>query len=155
MTSVRRCLVDSDILIDGLRKVEGAGEYLDSLGDWSYSIASGMELFFGARSKKEMQAIEKSLASYQRIGFSPEIGELALDIVKKYAKSDGTSEFDAIIAATAMTSGFTLATRNQKHFRMSVARFSRSCPQGAPTQRSLRKIATCSAAGRLFLSVVY
>ena len=83
----------------------------------SYSIASGMELFFGARSKKEMQAIEKSLTSYQRIGFSPEIGELALDIVKKYAKSDGTSEFDAIIAATAMTSGFTLATRNRKHFR--------------------------------------
>ena len=37
-------LVDTDILIDFLRQQKGAAEYLDSLGDWSLSVVSGMEL---------------------------------------------------------------------------------------------------------------
>lgn len=117
MTAAKRYLVDSDILIDALRKIEGVGPYLNSIGEWSYSTATAMELFFGARSKKEIQAIEKSLSSYERVGLSHEIGELALDIVKKYAKSDGTGELDAVIAATAIKEGMTLASKNRKHFR--------------------------------------
>lgn len=53
MKQTKRYLVDSDILIDGLRKKQAAADYLDSLGDWSYSIASAMELFAGARNKQE------------------------------------------------------------------------------------------------------
>jgi predicted nucleic acid-binding protein len=33
-------------------------------------------------------------------------------------KSDGLRTFDALIAATAITEGFTLVSRNRKHFQM-------------------------------------
>ena len=113
----KRYLVDTDVIIDAFRKIDGAGPYLNSLGEWSYSTATAMELFFGARSKKEIRAIEKSLAQYSRVPISHEVGELALDIVKKYAKSDGTGELDALIAATAISGSFRLASKNRKHFR--------------------------------------
>ena len=117
MKQTKRYLVDSDILIDGLRKKQAAADYLDSLGDWSYSIASAMELFAGARSKQEIQTIEKSLAPYERIGLSAEIGERGLELLRKHAKSDGTGAMDALIAATALSQGMTLSTKNDKHFR--------------------------------------
>jgi predicted nucleic acid-binding protein len=113
----KRYLVDSDILIDGLRKKQTAADYLDSLGDWSYSIASAMELFAGARNKQEIQTIEKSLAPYERIGLSADIGERGLELLRKHAKSDGTGTMDALIAATALSQGMTLSTKNDKHFR--------------------------------------
>ena len=76
-----------------------------------------MALFSGASNKREIQAIEKSLASYQRIGLSSEIGEKGLELLRKYAKSDGTGAMDALIAATAISGDMTLSTKNEKHFR--------------------------------------
>ena len=68
MKQPKQYIVDSDILIDALRKIPGAAEYMDSLGDWSYSIASAMELFSGARNKKEIRDIETVLK--RRLGVS-------------------------------------------------------------------------------------
>ena len=34
------------------------------------------------------------------------------------AKSDGLRTFDALIAATAIEDGFTLVSKNRKHFQM-------------------------------------
>ncbi len=47
-----------------------------------------------------------------------QITGLAYDLLKRYAKSDGLRTFDALIAATAMAEGFTLVSRNRKHFHM-------------------------------------
>jgi hypothetical protein len=33
------CLVDTDVLIDYLRNIEGAADYLDTIGDGSYSVS--------------------------------------------------------------------------------------------------------------------
>jgi len=46
-------LVDTDILIDYLRRQEAAADYLDSLGEWSLSVISGMDLV--ALDKDEIQ----------------------------------------------------------------------------------------------------
>jgi len=46
------------------------------------------------------------------------IGELAYDLLKQYAKSDGLRTFDSLIAATAIIRGFELVSRNRKHFSM-------------------------------------
>ena len=37
-------LVDTDILIDFFRSNEAATDYLDSLGEWSVSVVTAMEL---------------------------------------------------------------------------------------------------------------
>jgi predicted nucleic acid-binding protein len=46
------------------------------------------------------------------------IGQLAYDLLKRYARSDGLRTFDSLIAATAMERGFALVSRNRKHFSM-------------------------------------
>ena len=110
-------LVDTDILVDHIRKRPGAAEYLDSLGAWSYSIITAMELFAGADNKKEIRKLEDFLADFREVHLSAHIGAKGREIMKAYSKSDGMQPADALIAATAITEGLTLATRNKKHFR--------------------------------------
>jgi predicted nucleic acid-binding protein len=109
--------VDTDILIDHIRKRPGAADYLDSLGSWSYSIITAIELFAGAENKKEIQRLEEFLGDFREIPLSVDIGAKGREIMKAYSKSDGVEPMDALIAATAITEGLTLATRNKKHFR--------------------------------------
>jgi predicted nucleic acid-binding protein len=90
-------LVDTDILVDHLRKRPGAADYRDSLGRWSYSIITAMELFAGADSKKEIQRLEEFLGDFQEVPLSAQ---------------SGAKGRDALIAATAITEGLTLATRS-------------------------------------------
>jgi predicted nucleic acid-binding protein len=110
-------LVDTDILVDHIRRTPGAADYIDSLGTWSYSIITAMELFAGAQSKKEIQRPEKFLRDFREIQLSTDIGAKGREIMRTYSKSDGIEPMDALIAATAMITGLTLATRNKKHFR--------------------------------------
>jgi predicted nucleic acid-binding protein len=49
---------------------------------------------------------------------SAKITGMAYELLKLYAKSDGLRTFDALIAATAIAEGLTLASRNRKHFQM-------------------------------------
>ena len=46
------------------------------------------------------------------------IGQLAYDLLKRYARSGGLRTFDSLIAATAITRSFELVSRNRKHFAM-------------------------------------
>ena len=59
-------LVDTDILIDFFRKNEPAIDYLDSLGDWSLSVITGLELIAGAKDKREVAEIDNVLSSTMR-----------------------------------------------------------------------------------------
>jgi predicted nucleic acid-binding protein len=110
-------LVDTDILIDFFRQKSAAADYLDSVTNWSYSIATAMELFAGAKDKKELREMEKFLKAYAQIPPSEDLGYRALDIIKTYAKADGLDPIDAVLAATAIANELIFATRNGKHFR--------------------------------------
>lgn len=110
-------LIDTDILIDYLRRQEAAADYLDSLDEWSLSVVSGMELVAGALDKDEVREIDIILATYQAAPTSAEIGQLAYNLMKTYSKSNGLDPCDAMIAATAIYEGFKLSTKNDKHFR--------------------------------------
>ncbi len=110
-------LVDSDILIDLSRGSVPAGEYVDSLGDWSLSIVSGLELLAGAKDKREIAEIDIVIGAYRTIPLSPEIGQLAYNLMKTYSKANGMDPCDALLAATAIYEGLKLSTKNDKHFR--------------------------------------
>ena len=58
-------LVDTDILIDFFRKNEPAIDYLDSLGDWSLSVITGLELIAGAKDKREVAEIRQRACHLQ------------------------------------------------------------------------------------------
>lgn len=109
-------LVDTDILIDLSRRSAGALEYLESIGDWSYSIMTEMELVAGARNSDEVTGIVHTLDPYTKVPLSEDVGELASNLLKSYSKSHGLDPTDALIAATAIHESLTLSTRNRKHF---------------------------------------
>jgi hypothetical protein len=109
-------LLDTDILIDLGRGTREAGRYADSLGEWSISIVSGMELLGGAKDARDAREIDFMIAAYGAIQVSEDISRLGYNLMKSYSKSHGLDPADALIAATALHQGLTLATRNRKHF---------------------------------------
>ena len=110
-------LIDSDILVDYFRHTEAAATYLDSLDDWSVSIVTGLELIAGAKDKREVAEIDLVLGAYHVVPTNSEIGQLAYNIMKTYAKANGLDPCDAMIAATAIYEGLKLSTKNEKHFK--------------------------------------
>lgn len=109
--------VDSDILIDYLRGVDGARVFLleaSGEGVLYISAVSIAELYAGKETKQEEKrfAIERFLANFQVIAVDASLarsaGELRRDFAMPFA--------DMIIAASARAYGLRLATRNTKHF---------------------------------------
>ena len=119
MTERRRLLVDTDVLIEYLRGKEQAIAFLESLGRRpATSVICVAELFAGARSEQEREAIESFLLAFDLLPIDVEIARLGGKHRQQYLKSHGTGLADALIAATAMTYGLTLTTFDTKHYPM-------------------------------------
>ena len=82
-------LIETDVLIDYLRNIEGAANYLDSIGEWTYSVVTTMELITGAANQKDVKKLEKILNDYRETPLSQEIGARARELMKIHAKPDG------------------------------------------------------------------
>jgi predicted nucleic acid-binding protein len=111
-------LIDTDVMIDLSRENAEAAGYLDSLSEPAISIVTAQELIVGARDKRDLNAIDSLVSTYRVIHIDAAIGQLAYELLKRYAKSDGLRTFDSLIAATAIEENCTLVSRNRKHFAM-------------------------------------
>jgi predicted nucleic acid-binding protein len=111
-------LIDTDVMIDVSRENPGAAGYIDSLSDPAISIITAQELIVGARDKRDLAGIDSLVSAFPVIHIDAAIGQLAYDLLKRYAKSDGLRTFDSLIAATAISQGLQLVSRNRKHFAM-------------------------------------
>ena len=109
-------LVDTDILIDITKGKDGAVNFLGTFDNISISIISAMELMVGAGNTNEIKEIENFLFNYKREFLTERISLKAYELLKIHSKEDGLTIPDALIAATAVVSRLTLATRNVKHF---------------------------------------
>ena len=74
---------------------------------------------WSARSKLEVRQIQQSLRQLQFriLPLSERIGAAAAALVEQHALANGIQVADALIAATAIESGYPLCTANAKHFR--------------------------------------
>jgi hypothetical protein len=112
-------LVDTNILVDVIRGSAEAADYLDSLAnDWSISMITCLELLAGARTQRETVDLDLVLSGYRAIPPNEDIARRAYYLIKTYARSHGLDTLDALIAATPLEEGLTLATKNRKHFQM-------------------------------------
>ena len=111
-------IVDTDVMIDVSRANASAAGYLDSLIDPAISIITAQELIVGARDKRDLAGIDSLVSAFPVVHIDATIGQLAYDLLKRYAKSDGLRTFDSLIAATAIVRGLELVSRNRKHFAM-------------------------------------
>jgi predicted nucleic acid-binding protein len=124
---LKSVLIDSDILIEVSRGRDAA-----ILSRWEElsrsetvplcSPVTVAELWHGAR-PQEQKLLRGLFAVVMCIAIDLEIGELAGDYLRLYAKSHHVELGDALIAATAFLHKAQLWTRNRRHYPMKEIAF--------------------------------
>ena len=111
-------LLDSDIMIDFLRKYPPAISWLSSLGEEEIALPGyvAMELMQGCGNKLELQEIRKFIANVEVIWPTPETCDQALETFADYNLSHNLGLIDALIGQTSIAFGLPLHTFNVKHY---------------------------------------
>ena len=113
-------LVDTDILIDVARGLDEAVEHLqawEAEREIGISAITYMELLVGCRNKREQRAVERFVEQFEVIPVSAMITGQAIELLRRYRLSHGLLIADALIAATAITKGIPLVSKNQRDYR--------------------------------------
>jgi predicted nucleic acid-binding protein len=113
-------IVDTDILIDAARQVREAVDCLDQIERISalaISVVTEMELLIGCQNKTEQRNTERFLQRFQVLRLAENACDQAVELLRQYRLSHGLLIPDAMIAATAMTLGLALISKNQRDFR--------------------------------------
>lgn len=112
-------LLDTDVLIDFLRGVPQARDFIVNLPrDAAVSAVTVAELYVGVREGGERQALQQLLATFRILPLDAETASLGGLLRRDYGKSHGVGLNDALIAATALLHRLPLATLNLKHYPM-------------------------------------
>ncbi|WP_029523187.1 type II toxin-antitoxin system VapC family toxin [Persephonella sp. KM09-Lau-8] len=112
-------ILDTNIIIELFK---GDVETIDLLKniqeeDFAISVITAMELYFGAKNKRELNKIKKFLGAFDLLLINEEISKIALELIEKYSKSHGLEIPDALIASTALYYNTPLLTYNTKDFK--------------------------------------
>lgn len=113
-------LVDSDVLIDAGRGVHDAVACINEVeqrDDPAVSVVSQMELIVGCRHKADPRVVERFLRRFHVIHLNERISRTAIDLLHRYRLSHGLLLADSLIAATALTEGIPLVSKNQRDYR--------------------------------------
>lgn len=103
----QKIIIDSNILIDYLRNLPQAEEFLNSL----------MEIIKGATNKRKLEINLSFLENFKIVEINEEISNRALKLMEEYNLKEDLTILDAIIAATALDEDKVLATKNVKDFK--------------------------------------
>lgn len=118
-----KIVLDTDILIGFLR---GRKEDVSFFKEQKYNLATTMinafELYYGAykseKSRQNITATKKLLSNLVLLHFSDHAAEHAGKTVANLRKKGKMLDFrDAMIGSIASTEGFSLKTKNKKHFQ--------------------------------------
>ena len=117
---MRIIILDTDIFIDYFRGVEVAKEYIEGIpvNKRATTDITLMELFKGARNKKELENIDKFIKRniFIVLPISSSPSRRAVQILRRYSLQRGLGLPDALIAAVAISADGKLITGNKKHF---------------------------------------
>jgi predicted nucleic acid-binding protein len=110
-------LLDTDVMVDVMRRHWPAVAWLESLGTEVIGIPGlvAMELLQGCRNREEQDQLERFLRPYQRHWPSHADCARAFDDFAAYHLSHDLGILDALIAETAVGLSTELATFNTKH----------------------------------------
>jgi predicted nucleic acid-binding protein len=104
---VAELLLDTDVLIDHLR---GHRRLLAGADNFAYSVLTAAELWAGASADEAI--LRPLLASMREVPLTRQMAELAGSLRRKHK----IPLADAVIAATALSEGLELLSRNQRHY---------------------------------------
>lgn len=119
-------LIDTDILIQAIRRKQGRWELLHDLvasgGTLACSVVTLAELYAGMRAH-EKERTDELIAEFDQFEVSREIARYAGLLKNEWAqKGYALTLPDMFIAATAIAHKRTLVSGNRKHFPMSEIR---------------------------------
>ena len=111
-------LLDTDVMVDVVRGHPPAGAWLMGLGPVSIGLPGlvSMELLQGCRNLTAQRRLEKQLRQYAVHWPTLADCQRGYQDFAAYRLSHGLGLIDALIGATAVGRGETLATFNIKHF---------------------------------------
>ena len=111
-------LIDTDVMVDVMRRYAPAVAWLDTLGSETIGIPGlvAMELLQGCRNQEEQQRVERVLRPYILYWPSQASCARAFDDFAAYHLSHNLDILDALIAETAVGLDVELATFNTKHY---------------------------------------
>ena len=92
------------------------GYIVDNMREIAVCDVVRAELFYGARNKRELQEISADLEEMAVLSLSPQISEMAVNLVKTYCLSHKLKFADALVAATSIFHNAELFTLNIKDF---------------------------------------
>ncbi len=114
-------LIDSDILIDHLRKEKNALRFLQTEIENNsllfISVISRVEIYAGIR-KGEEDIVKSLFEMLTPVDVNVMIADKAGEYLQKFSKSHTLNIGDSPIAATAREMKLRLVTRNMKHYPM-------------------------------------
>jgi len=117
---MNRILLDSDVVINILKKKEETLTKIASLGESEFCISPIViaEIYAGARNK-EITQIEELFSYFTHLEINSEIGIITGKYANQFRKAFvGISLEDYMIAGTAKYYGIKLWTYNRKHYPM-------------------------------------
>lgn len=124
-------IVDTDVLIWYMRGDQRAKKVLSSIGKYTISAITYMELVQGMRDKKELMALKDFLKNFgiKIITVDEMITNRAIFYMEEYFLSHNLRMADALIGSTASVIGEPILTGNQRHYKMlkdvKIERFNR------------------------------
>ena len=114
-----RLLLDTDVLIDFLRKRPEELAYLEPrIEQLLISAVTMAELYSGVREGREREELDRLTSVLGIISVDPPIAFRGGLLMNQYRRSHGLEIADALIAATSFVLGVPLATLNRKHYPM-------------------------------------
>ena len=114
-----RAMLDTDVVIDYLRRQPDAVRFVKGLADRPFiSVVTVGELYAGVRDGRERSELEIVVGGFRVIRVTREIAVQAGLHRRAYGKSHNVQLADALIAACSQSAQARLYTLNTKHFPM-------------------------------------
>lgn len=117
-----KVVFDTNIIIDHLKGLPEAREQLRNIEKGVFggyvSTITVMELLSAPRiSEQRYEAIRNLLEAFEHIPVDKNVAAIAGKLLSTYRASHSLDPLDALIAATALSSGAVLFTLNKRHFK--------------------------------------
>ena len=111
-------LVDTNLVVDFLRKKQKVADFLGSLDKIIVSVVTVGEIYQGVKNKRELKFIKEFFKTARILPINEPISDFSVELLEKYTLSHGLLILDAFIAATAIKHNLVLVTSNTRHFKM-------------------------------------